>query len=161
MPNDTQRCCFNGILRFQVSVSTCCCFARFDSRHVVWLSSRVVACCRATHGLLAYGPVYGVCPCWDTRGCSCIQGDANTKRQPFTCWVESCCSVMVSSVFVVVVAGEKRSCATVNTYARLEAVSRTHSQSSRSFHSYHLYHSFHPGFAPKFLRVLGCSLCNS
>ena len=43
-------------VRFQASLSAWL-FRTFDSRLVVvWRSSRVVACCRATHGLPAYGP---------------------------------------------------------------------------------------------------------
>ena len=40
------------------------------------------------------------CPCRDPRVCSHIQADVTTKRQPFACWLESCCSVMVVFVFV-------------------------------------------------------------
>ena len=48
-------------------------------------------------------PVYRGCPCRDPRGCSHIQGDVTSKRKPFACWLESCCSAMVVVVFVVVV----------------------------------------------------------
>ena len=47
-------------------------------------------------------PVYRGCPCRDSLGCSHIQGDVTTKRQPFACWLESCCSVIVVVVVVVV-----------------------------------------------------------
>ena len=39
-------------------------------------------CVRATHGLPFRAPVYRGCPCWDPPGCSHIQGDVTTKRQP-------------------------------------------------------------------------------
>ena len=65
-------------------------------------------CCvaRLTQGLSLSGgrhgpPVHRGCPCRDPRRRNHIQGNVTTKRQPFACWLESCCSVMV--VFVVVV----------------------------------------------------------
>ena len=58
-------------------------------------------CVPATHGLPFQAPVYRVSPCRDPLGCSHIQGDVTTKRQP--CVVVCVCLVKSSCVVVMIV----------------------------------------------------------
>ena len=55
----------------------------------------------ANHGLPFRAPVYRGCPAWTHWCASKSRMTLRQRANPLSCWVESCCSVMVVFVFVV------------------------------------------------------------
>ena len=101
-------------VRFQVAVSTWLLYRTFVLTPVCWKQVCLKACrlsggrqsCDklwATHGLHCRASVFRGCPAW-THWCAPVSRMTLWQRaNPLSCWVESCWSVMVVFVVVVVV----------------------------------------------------------
>ena len=93
---------------FVDSTSVCTCFPESTFVRDMSLSdgrsSEVVCCGPPTAFPFAFrAPVYRGCPAWTHRCASESRMTLRQRANPLSSWVESCCSVMVVFVFVVVV----------------------------------------------------------